>query len=186
MNSREFRLPVVTVLGASANSCRLPEKALLRRQALTPYSSLEAAEIVLPCSRNAHHPIQVLAPRPLPGGDQSPIARNTDERRLSLAHVPEIRFQSPRGHLLRFQDTISSIRLLPPLAHRRCRPSLSGAETKRVALRRLVAFLNFGVVGHAVSNATKQVPLDEGARRSSVQFWLDSVIALASKSIELR
>ena len=35
----------------------LPEKGLIRRQALTPYSSLEAAEIVLPCSRDAHHPI---------------------------------------------------------------------------------------------------------------------------------
>jgi hypothetical protein len=58
---RELRLPVMIALGASARPSAIPEKALLRRQALTPYSSLEAAEIVLPRSRDAHHPIRVLA-----------------------------------------------------------------------------------------------------------------------------
>src|SRR5260370_25389744 len=69
---------------------------------------------------------------PVPDGDQNPIARNTDEQRLSLAHVLEIRFQSPRGPLLGFQDTVSSIRLLPLSAPRMCRPSQRGGETRRV------------------------------------------------------
>ena len=62
---------------------------------------------------------------------------------------------------------------------------VSGPKPNVWCLRRLTAFLNFVVVGRAVSNATKQVPLDEGARRSSAQL-VGFGIALASKSLELR
>src|SRR6266853_2057073 len=88
--------------------------------------------LVLPCSRDAPHPIRVLASMPVLDGGQSPIVRNTDEGQWSLAHVPEIRFQSPCELLLRLQDTVSSIRLRPLSAPRVCRPSLPGGETKRV------------------------------------------------------